>query len=259
MALSLPNEYDLYLIEIIRQHTPQALDPALILGDLMPLIKIWSNAHRYELKISGSIAKETGITGTTDLDIFISLDKSVRDYNTLENVYKSLGTRFRLAGYPVREQNVSIGVMHKGLKIDFVAGIKLHPLGNDHSVWKRKAQTWTKTNIDGHVKYVKESGRIFDIKAVKVWRKLRNLEFPSFYLELAVIEALKGRSIFGGSPSENFKLVMSLFVDGLLDKNISDPFNSANIVSEELKQSEKLVIKQAAIDTLAGTWNQAVW
>ena len=211
------------------------------------------------MKLSGSLAKGTGITDTTDIDLFISLHPSVSDYNTLENVYGTLRNRFNGAGYTAREQNVSIGINHTGLKMDIVAGVKHHVLGFDHSIWKRKAQTWTKTNIDEHVSYVKKSGRILDIKAVKIWRKLRGLDFPSFYLELSVIEALKGTTLIGTSPSENFVKVMNYLRDEFEEKVVCDPANESNEVSEELTEVEKSGIKSAAVATLAGNWNQAIW
>ena len=167
--------------------------------------------------------------------------------------------RFNGAGYSAREQNVSIGINHTGLNMDIVAGVKHHPQGLDHSIWKRKAQTWTKTNIDEHINYVSKSGRVFDIKANKIWRKLRGLDFPSFYLELSVIEALKGKTALGFSPSQHFVEVMNYLVSDFVDKTVYDPANQANEVSEELTTAEKEIIKQAAITTLNGQWNQALW
>lgn len=154
---------------------------------------------------------------------------------------------------------MSIGLNYTGLKIDLVAGVKHHALGFDHSVWKRKAKTWTKTNIDGHINLVKNSGRVFDIKVVKIWRKLNGLDFPSFYLELSVIEALKGTGLLGSSPSENFVKVMNYLVNNFENKSIKDPYNQNNEVSDELTIIEKQKIKNLAKKTLAGNWDQAIW
>ncbi len=251
---------DNYIRQIVVMHTPNIT--YLVqdkINELNPHIFAWANGFSYTIKPSGSLAKGTGITGTTDIDLFISLDPSVSDYNTLENVYKTLRNRLNGAGYTAREQNVSLGINHGGLKVDIVAGVKHHILGYDHSVWKRKAQSWTKTNIDQHISYVKNSGRILDIKAIKIWRKLRDLSFPSFYLELSVIEALKGKSLLGGSPSANFVTVMNYLANDFVDKTMVDPSNSGNIVSDELTADEKKTIQQAAVDTLNGSWKQAIW
>jgi hypothetical protein len=253
------NENDNYIFGVVSRHTPViSYNAKQIMEDLNLHIFPWSNGHKYELKLAGSIAKGTCITGTTDIDLFISLDPSVSTCNTLENVYLTLRNRFNGAGYAVREQNVSLGINHTGLKIDIVAGVKHHPLGLDHSIWKRKAQTWTKTNIDDHIKYVIGSGRVFDIKAIKIWRKLQKLDFPSFYLELSVIEALRGKSLLG-NPSGNFVGVMEYLSDEFVDRTILDPSNQSNEISDELTQAEKGIIKNAAATTLIGNWNQALW
>lgn len=254
------SEYDQYIRQVVTAHTPNvSYVVADKINELRPHIHAWANGHAYVLKLSGSLAKGTGITDTTDIDMFISLDPSVSTSNTLENVYNTLRNRFDGAGYAVREQNVSVGISHTGLKIDVVAGVRHHILGFDHSIWKRKAKTWTKTNVDEHITYVKNSGRIFDIKAIKVWRKLRGLDFPSFYLELSVIEALKGTGLLGSSPSQNFVKVMNYLVNEVEDRKIIDPANQSNEVSDELTVAEKLVIKAAAENTLAGRWDQAIW
>lgn len=251
---------DQYIRNVVARHTPNV--NALVqnaVTALRPHIHAWANGHEYTLKLSGSLAKGTGITGTTDIDLFISLDPSVSTCNTLEGVYNTLRNRFNGAGYAAREQNVSIGIEHTGLKMDLVAGVRHHALGFDHSIWRRKAKTWTKTNIDAHVTHVINSKRVFDIKAIKIWRKLRGLDFPSFYLELSVIEALKGTSLLGINPSTNFVTVMNYLVDEFENKKITDPANQNNEVSDELTAVEKQAIKSAAQDTLAGKWSQAIW
>lgn len=254
------NENDDYIKKIVAQHTPNNMNSvqSRVFG-LKPHIHAWANGHAYTSKLSGSLAKETGITGTTDIDIFVSLSPSVGTCNTLENVYNTLRNRLHGAGYTVREQNVSLGIDYAGLKVDIVAGVKHHILGLDHSIWKRKAQTWTKTNIDEHINYVKKSGRAFDIKAIKIWRKLRELDFPSFYLELSVIEALRGRGLLGISPAENFVTVLKYLAEDFVDTVVVDPANQNNEVSEESTEDEKQMIRDTAVTTLKGTWNQAIW
>ncbi len=254
------NENDPYLRQVVANHTPNvAYIVQEKINELNPHIHAWANGHTYFLKLAGSIAKGTAITGTTDIDVFISLDPSVSTCNTLENVYNTLRNRFTGAGYTTREQNVSVGINHTGLKVDVVAGVKHHILGLDHSIWKRKKQTWTKTNIDAHINHVKNSGRVFDIKLIKIWRKLHELDFPSFYLELSVIEALKGTGLIGSSPANNFIKVMNYLVNDFESKVIKDPANQNNEVSDELNLIEKQKIRNKAQETLAGNWNQAIW
>lgn len=255
---------DSYMANVVSAHTPIGLQNiAQIAQDLNTHIHIWANGHDYELKLSGSLAKGTGITGTTDIDFFISLNPSVSTCNTLKHVYETLRNRFNGAGYSAREQNVSIGINHLGYKIDLVAGVKQTPNGFDHSIWKRKKQTYTKTNIDQHISHIAGSGRVFDIKAVKIWRKLWGLDFPSFYLELSVIEALHGKSL-SGNPSNNFVDIMTYLSGDFSSRTIYDPANQGNEVSEELTQAEKDIIKNKAsialsLLTLNQNLTQVIW
>jgi len=254
------NDNDSYIRSVVAQHTPNigyvVQDK---INELLPHIHAWANGYQYQVKLSGSLAKGTGITGTTDMDLFISLEPSVNTCNTHEDVYQTLRNRFDMAGYTPREQNVSIGINHSDLKMDLVAGVKHHPLGSDHSIWKRKARTWTKTNIDKHIDLIKLSGRTSDIRAIKIWRKLKQLDFPSFYLELSVLEALKGRPLLNASPAENFIRVMHYLANDFVGKTIEDPANQSNKVSHDLTLPEKQKIRDTALTTLAGPWSQAIW
>lgn len=99
------DDNDQYIRDVVARHAPNALfiteDK---INELRPYIYAWANGHAYNLKLSGSLAKGTGIADTTDIDIFISLDPSVSTCNTLENVYNTLRNKFSANGYAVREQ-----------------------------------------------------------------------------------------------------------------------------------------------------------
>jgi hypothetical protein len=53
--------------------------------------------------------------------------------------------------------------------------------------------------------------------------------------------------------------VMNYLRDDFMTASIKDPANQANVVSDDLTIAEKQVIKDTAIATLAGSWQQAVW
>jgi hypothetical protein len=252
---------DTYLQNIVLANTPP--NPVYDINQKMKELEVhispWANGWRYQIKPHGSNAKGTAIMGSSDMDFFISLEPRVSDYNTYQQVYETLRNRFRGAGYSPREQDVSIGINHGGLKVDLVAGVQQGMLSSDHHIRKRKAQTWTKTNIDEQIKYVAGSGRVFDISLVKIWRNLRGLDFPSFYLELSVINALKPTGLLMGSPSKNFIAIMNYLSGDFLTATIKDPGNESNEVSDDLTIVEKQAIRDAAIATLKSNWEQAVW
>ena len=83
-----------------------------------------------------------------------------------------------------------------GFKVDLVPGKLQNALTVDHSLYRRKADTWTKTNVATHIQYVRSGGQLDETRVLKLWRNQKGLDFPSFYLEMALIEALRGPSAF---------------------------------------------------------------
>jgi hypothetical protein len=248
-----------YIISIISKYKFSAAESSSAYEKskrLYPLIARWAKPYLLRIFPTGSYAKETAIRGTTDIDLFISL--STEAPYTLSEVYNSLSKWLKKNGYKVREQNVSIGLTLNNLKIDIVPAKKHPGLTMDHSIYRRKADTWTKTNINKHIIFVRKSGRLNEIRAMKIWRNLHGLEFPSFYLELSVINALKGRPRFSLVP--NMIKVLEYFSDDFADTIIEDPSNSNNTISEDLTEKEKDSIAEMAYSSLdKAAWDQVIW
>ncbi|MEZ2142222.1 nucleotidyltransferase domain-containing protein [Bradyrhizobium sp. DN5] len=164
--------------------------PALFVpGVIRPVIEQWAGRYLLDVTPSGSYAKGTANKSGTDLDLFISLSPDTAE--TLSEVHKTLAATLKAAGYQPRPQNVSIGIKVNGDAVDLVPGKRQNWLFNDHSLYKRRGDTWTKTDISQHIAKVSGSGRQAEIRLIKPWRTQKSLEFPSFYLELAVIKRLK--------------------------------------------------------------------
>jgi hypothetical protein len=108
-----------------------------------------------------------------------------------------------------------------------------------------------------HVGHVKLCGRISESRIVKLWRDQKALDFPSFYLELTVINALLRQP--SGTLPENVWKVFGYLRDSFLDARVIDPANTNNIISDDLTGAEKARIKAAAVQTLkAKTWEEIV-
>ena len=224
-----------------------------IAGVFSEIISKWAGQYINELKFSGSFAKGTAIAGSTDVDLFVSLSS---DFTwTLEAIYNNLLGYLR--NYSPRPQNVSIGIKYEGISIDIIPA-KKHPGNtNDHSLYRRKAKTWTQTNVDAHINLVRDSGRQNEIRTAKIWRNLNNLDFPSFYLELVVLEALYRRG--KDQLADNFLSVLKYIGDEFCDARLEDPANSSNIISDDLTDAEKAVIARAAKDSLSKkTWEEII-
>jgi hypothetical protein len=247
-----------YINQTIGKYTPTLgfLVAPTVINAISPVIGRWAGYQLDRIVPSGSFSKGTAIKFSTDLDIFISLKSDTQE--TLKDIYYSLNQKLTAVGYTARLQNVSIGITHNRFKIDLTPGVKRPFPSSDHSIYRRKVDTWTQTNILKHNNYVKLSGRVNEIRATKIWRELNSLEFPSFYLELTVIDALSGcqRSMI----SDNLWKVLIYLSDKFLRARVIDPANTNNVVSDDLSYAEKQQVAQKAKQSLNQTnWNKIIW
>ena len=248
---------DEYILKVIQKYShdgqhKDAVEKAK--AELDRIIKDWAGQCLLSTSISGSFAKGTAITLGSDFDLFVSLDTS----STLKEIYDGLYTRLSQEGYSVRKQNVSIGAVVGGLSADVIPAKKHPGHTNDHSLYLSKTDTWTQTNIEAHTNLVKDSGRLNEIRITKIWSKLHRLDFPSFYLELVVIEALKGRPI--DQPDLNFQKVLEYLSTSFQSQKLFDPANTNNTISDLLTASEKeLIVGKAREGHDAKGWTTVVW
>ncbi|WHH59785.1 nucleotidyltransferase domain-containing protein [Petroclostridium sp. X23] len=251
---------DEYVNSIINKYNVKgdvdALTKILVVDPLLNIIKEWAGIQLNNVYYSGSRAKGTAINLSSDIDLFISLKSDTT--NTLKEIYTSLYNKVVAHKITARKQNVSIGVNYGGHSIDLVPGKKHLGNTNDHSLYRSKVDTWTKTNINNHINLVKASGRLSEIIAMKIWSKLQKLDFPSIYLELTVIEALYNKN--KNQPANNFITVLEYLRDSFVDKTIIDPSNSNNIISDDLYKYEKEAIaKKAKESRNAQSWGDIIW
>ena len=214
---------------------------------LSNILRPWAGEYLVDIKLSGSRAKGTATNLTSDMDIFISL--SSKTSNSLKEIYDSCYARLRENIHNVRKQNVSIGVTMNfingdSINVDVVPAKRQSQYGNDHSLYKNKYDTWVKTNIDTHINQVVNSRRQYDIVALKIWRDLNEINFPSIYLECFALEYLKEKPL--SHCTSNFYHLLNSIAHNIEKKTIYDPANTNNILSDELTKSEKAMLARYA-------------
>ncbi|MFA6475890.1 MAG: nucleotidyltransferase [Candidatus Paceibacterota bacterium] len=261
------NEVVMYLLQILQKY--QAQDLTGYAGQIIQLKNIlydWANGCLLEIKDSGSRAKGTAISLASDVDYLISLSNGCNQSNGgLEFTFNQLFQHLKDQGYQnVRKQNVSTRITLGSLEIDITPATK--QLGNtsDHSIWRSKNGTWQKTNIQRHITDVSQSGRINEIKLIKIWRELNNLDFPSIYLEYLIINnVLLNKSTDVANLGNNVWYILTELAKDYgnpLFARVVDPANSNNILSELLSQTEKnKIISMAKISSSQSNWNQILW
>lgn len=223
---------------------------------LIPSLREWGGASLQSISYSGSFAKGTAVTPGTDVDLFLSVrpscDMSARDIYW--SLYSFLDGRQLLP----QTRDVGVSVRMHGLCVDLVPGRQHEQSTREHTLYRRKADTAVDTNVSEHAKFVTRSGLTQEIRAMKIWRARQKLAFPSFYLELTTIAALKESA--RGSTAKNFRTTLEYLANGFAETTVVDPANSNNIVSDDLTSDERHAVKRAAQKSLSTEkWEHSLW
>ena len=134
-------------------------------------------------------------------------------------------------------------------------------LTNDHWVYLSKSGSRQQTNIQKHITDISQSERTNEIKIIKIWRELNQLDFPSVYLEYLIVKNIlqyKGTDF----PANAFYVFQEFAKDtgNPLFTRVVDPANSTNILSDLLTVTEKnKIIAQAKVAARQQYWKNIVW
>lgn len=246
-----------YLYDILKKYSASKYyDANEIKENIRTLIMQWAGNSFNDFFVMGSYAKGTRIVGSGDIDFFISIDNTTT--MTLKEIYESLYNFLSQNNMSPRKQNVSIRINLNGIYVDVVPGKTQTGYINYHSLFKNKSQTWIQTNVKSQIDLISKSNRTGEIKCLKIWKKIHNLEFPSYYLELTVLKALRGRDY--NDIARNFTFLLAYLRDNFKDDTIEDPTKPSNIVSDDLSGNEKSLIETtAAVSLEKTTWPDVIW
>jgi Nucleotidyltransferase domain len=221
---------------------------------ILPTIRNWAGSQLLDVTPSGSFAKGTANRSGTDIDLFISLSWTTRV--ALKDIYNSLFQTLANAALNPRKRNVSISLRLGAFDVDLVPGRRQNSTSPDHSLYRNRSDSWIQTNVGTHILTVLQSARQPQIRILKLWRDQKGLDFPSFYLELLVVEALLGVRVHDLAAS--VAQVLVYFRDRILTSRVVDPANTNNIVSDEVTAAGKQTIRAAAIAALNTNWGNVV-
>jgi hypothetical protein len=183
------------------------------------------------ITLAGSHAKGTALRDS-DIDLFLRYSPGTP--GPISAIQTSLANHFH-----GQVRNVSVRITYKGLTVDLVPARRSD---TGDMLWQARFNTWLKTDVAKQIRYVRDSGLIDEILALKIWRRRHALRFPSFLMELAVIHALKpNRPI-----KEQFTSLLRFLATDFPTTRLLDPANSNNVVSDLLTEVEKLRIARTA-------------
>ena len=197
---------------------------------------------------SGSFAKGTANESGTDIDLFISLSENVP--NTMREIYNTLFNKVNDKGYQPKRRSVSINISVAGYSVDLVPAKRQNNYGEDHSLYRRRADSWTKTNVT----YARQSchGQCMQPRNPhhQALARSEGPRLPVLHLELSVIRALSG---VGGTLSQRVLKILEYLRDTFPTARVIDPANTNNIVSDDLTAAERTKINAAATAALKAT------
>jgi len=234
------------------------------------LISDWAGKDLVGFQLSGSYEKGTAISLGTDVDILVSIEKP----NDAQEVYLSLYRHCAERNFPPEAHGVSIRILSNGVKVHMIPWNldhsraqepDAHPVAgggkHQHTLYHQRRGVTVETNINKHTQMVRGSGRADEIRALKIWRERHHLEWPSFYLELTVMDALSdAEAPKSGSLAKNVSTVLHYLAHDFPRAVTMDPANTENVISDDLNAKEKSVISREARKSLVmGAWEKIIW
>jgi hypothetical protein len=213
----------------------------------------WAGKHLLEVVPSGAFEKGTANASGLRIDFLASLAPTARfsPREVFESLYHSLDKM----GLEPEARNVSVSVNLDGTPIDIIPARRDAMETDEHWLYSALKGKSIVTNPTQHVVECIAQNRAEEIRVLKLWRDKYRLSFPSYYLELTVLAALKGRP--GGQLSDNVWAVLGYLERHFVARSVLDPTNANNVVSDELTPAEKIRIRtMAQISRNGRSWQE---
>ncbi len=220
------------------------------------------------IKCGGSKAKGTMIKEAYDLDIICYFPRDDENAGgTLKEIYERVEKALS-DNYRVERKASALRLRGKAghdpgmdFHIDVVPGRYIDGESGDvflyqHGVEKERL----KTNLEKHIRHVKDSGVRGAIRLMKLWRFMHGLGIKHFALELLVIDLLSGKK--GESLTSQLTHVWTKFRDESENLSIEDPANENNDLSDLLNaqvRSELASIARSMLQLIETTGWEAVF
>jgi hypothetical protein len=201
------------------------------------------------------MAKGTMIRAAYDLDLpcYFGRDDT-RAGATLKEIYENV--KLALDEEYFTEPKTSAIRLHGSsdkldFHIDVVPGRFVE--GNDGDVYIFQAgveKERLKTNLDTHIKHIRDSGVVDAVRLIKFWRERNGLKVKTFVLELLVVDLLKSKR--GTGLETQLTHVWTEFRDNADKLAVEDPANPSgndlsgylNSVRSKLTTTAQVTLKQ---------------
>jgi hypothetical protein len=238
------DQYTASVVEKYRVVLEEGSASHRVADDIVPLIKQWGRDSVRGITISGAYAKNTAITLSSHVDVLLLLNPIPG--LEIKSVFWRLFEFLTDQNLRANTAEVSVRVLRNQLNVDLIPSYRDGKAGN--ILFNKRSGEELRTDLAQHIHLVGNSGRQQEICALKIWRERNQLEFPSFLLELATLQALENERF--GQLAENIHCVLRYLGNRFEKAVIRDPANPENIVSRDLSEKAKKTIAKAARETM---------
>lgn len=243
-----------YLRDILNREAVDTASGAALRGlegDIERLVGKWAGRNLLEVYPSGGYEKGMANASGTSIDFLVSLSPDT-PYGMYQ-IYESLHGALQRGGLEPLRRSVSLGLEIGNVVVDLIPAKRASLDSDEHELYSTRRQSPITTNLGQHLLDAFEDGRQEEVRILKLWRDQAGLDLPSFYLELATVNALEGRP--RGELADNVWQVLGYLGGPFVSRGLLDPANANNAVSAEMTTIEKRAIAAAA----ANARTQQAW
>jgi len=193
------------------------------------------------IRYAGSKAKGTMVKENYDLDIVCYFPRDCE--REIEEIYKDVRDKLQ-EKYSITPKSSALRVQKTDNKIsidyhiDVVPGRFIDDKQEDAFVYVASGKGGRiKTNLDKHIKFIKDSGCVDIIKLAKLWNIRNVVNIKTFVLELLVVRCLNG--VQKNNLKNCFMKFLECLKNDISDIRLEDPANQGNIVSDDWSDAER--------------------
>jgi hypothetical protein len=211
-------------------------------AEILSLCKAFGGRKLLEVYPTGAFEKGTANVSGIAIDFLASFSPVIND--PTEELFEGLFIALENRGFEPVRRDVSVALMAGDIAVDIVPGKREAMTTDVHELWLNRLGRAAKSNLTQHILDTTAGSRRDEIRVLKIWRDQHGLDFPSFYLELSVIAALRKRPAAG--LAENVWAVLGYLESLFPARSVLDPVNANNIVSDQLTAAGRDAVRRAA-------------
>lgn len=205
---------------------------------------------------TGGFEKGTANASGVSIDYLASFAPTTQE--PIRELYERLYAALERRGLEAVRRDVSVAVIMGDYGVDIIPAKREAMSSDMHELWLTRLGRPVKSDLTQHILNTASSGRREEIRVLKIWRDQQGLDFPSYYLELSVVAALRRRP--QGELAANVWAVFGYLESLFPARSILDPVNANNIVSDMLGPPGKDNIRRAALYARrARAWSEIIW